>query len=198
VTQRFCLGAHQTQEIAVEVDPVGGGAVAHALDRTILVRAVEDRHILVPIRVVDRCEERHRGLCQLRPAAEGDVAQDHQGGIFAIDLAGVDAALDEQDRLAGGSRRLRREGAVRGHDDQGQRSTLAGAAEVGDPNQLGRRRFESVEIDHRLVVARSGAEIGFLRDSEPFVRKFVGGGNECREEHGDCEKGGLLHGGHSS
>ena len=117
------LGADQTQEIAVEVDAVGGGAIAHALDRTILVRAVVGRHILVSVGVVDRCEDGDRALGQFRPAAEGDVAQDHQGRLLAVDLAGVDAALDEQDRFAGGLVSAGAEGAVRGHDDQRQTDT---------------------------------------------------------------------------
>ena len=57
--------------------------------------------------VVDRHDEERRGGEQLAPPAESEVAQQHERGVLAVDLAGVNAVLDQHDRLGERLRRLR-------------------------------------------------------------------------------------------
>jgi hypothetical protein len=110
------LGCVELQVIAVEVVTVGRRAEAHALLRAVLIRTVEDRDALVTVDVVDRYEDECHTSRQLRQTAKRDVAQDHQRRVLAVDLSGVDTALDPDDRPPRGRRRGGFERAL-GRDD---------------------------------------------------------------------------------
>jgi hypothetical protein len=102
-------GVHQRQHglhlrrigfhvIAVQVEILGGGAPAH-FDRAALVRAVPFGEALVAVDVEHRDEQQHL----LVEDARGQLlfqhlAQRQEAGVLAVDLAGVDAALDQRDR----------------------------------------------------------------------------------------------------
>ena len=64
-----------------------------------LVGAVEGRRPLMAVGVEDRHEDEVGAVEQFVLAAQGDVAQQHQPGILAVDLARMDSGLDQQHRL---------------------------------------------------------------------------------------------------
>ncbi len=119
------LGAGEAQEIAVEVDAVCGGAVAHPVDRTVLVGSVVGGDVFVAVGVVNRGEDGDRRLGEIRPSSESDVAQDHQRRDLAVHFAGMNAALDEQDRFAGGLHLGGAESAIRRNNHQREENIRA-------------------------------------------------------------------------
>ena len=106
------LGGLDLEVVPVEVEPDRRAAPAHLLG-AVLVDAVVAAATLVGVDREDRQHEQDRVVDQvLSRLRHRDVAHQGEGGVFALDLSGVDAVLDQHDRLAGRARRLGREGAV--------------------------------------------------------------------------------------
>ena len=169
------------QVVAVQVQVLGGGAPAH-FHRAALVRAVPFAKALVPVDVKHRHEQQHllveRALAR---AAFEDFAQRQETRILAVDLAGVDAALDQRDGqtcLFGGRRR---EHAVVVCHQRLHRAAFRRDAEVDALDLLRIRLRKGGAQRDRFIVAAGGLEAGALRD-----RRQIGGSGvrqrECRQQ----------------
>jgi hypothetical protein len=64
--------------VAVQVEVLRVGPLAHAADRAVLDRPVRHSHALVAVRVVDGRDEQHEGIEQLLVLALREFAQQHQ------------------------------------------------------------------------------------------------------------------------
>src|SRR5579885_1642017 len=95
-TRARTSGAFQLHEVAVEVEALGVGAGADALGAA-LVGAVGLVDLLVAVGVEVRGEDQHQVLEQRPFLREGEVAGQHQQGLLAVHLAGVDVAHREDD-----------------------------------------------------------------------------------------------------
>ena len=100
-------------------------------------------------------------------AADGEIAQQHQPGILAFDLAGVDAGLHEHDLLAGCARGFGREFAVLRRDDQHQVAAFGRDAETRQVDRARRRGGEALEIGVRF--AHTEASCGTARVSAGVI-----------------------------
>ncbi|HWN43266.1 MAG TPA: hypothetical protein VNW71_13655 [Thermoanaerobaculia bacterium] len=136
------------QMVAVEVQAGGGGAEAHALARPVLVGPVVRGDPLVAVHVVDRQDDQDHLVEQLAVQALGQVAEDHQAGILAVDLPAVNAVLDHHDRLAGPQGRGRGEGLVLGDHHERHLQPPGGFAEGADLH-LGRLQVQQFQVDER-------------------------------------------------
>ena len=116
--------------IAVEVEVLRGGAPA-GLFRAALVGPVPAPEALEAVDVEHRHEQPHqpvqRAGCSL---AFEHLAQGQETGVLAIDLAGVDAALDQHHRQAAALGLGRIERAGGGDHQQLHRPALGGGAEA--------------------------------------------------------------------
>ncbi len=115
--------------VAVEVEVLRGGAPAHLL-RAALIGPVPGAEALVAIDVEHRHEQPHLLVQRAaRGLAVEQLAQRQEAGVLAVDLAGVDAALDQHHRqlarLRGG--RLQRAGG--GHRQRLHRPAFGRGAE---------------------------------------------------------------------
>ena len=102
--QRARLRRVELAEVAVQVQVPRRRAPAR-FGRAALVDARERGEPLVAVHVEDR-DEQPVGAVEQRAAraAHGEVAQQHQPGVLAVDLAGVDAGVGEQRRPPVGAR----------------------------------------------------------------------------------------------
>ena len=118
--------------------------------------------------------------------------------VLAVDLAGVDAALQQQDGLAGGLGRGRREGAVGRNDDQRHLAALRRPAEAGHLDDIGSARFQPMEVVHGLGICRGRTKVGLFRHRLPDLGDVFGGcgAGEEQDKAGDEEK--SFHGRHFS
>ena len=106
--QRPRLGRFELDEISVQVQPHGVGALAHPLLGPDLPGAVALVHPLVPVRVVDRHEDHDQVVQQRVIVHQRQLARQHQQGFFPAHLPGVDVAEQQDDHLAVILRVLRR------------------------------------------------------------------------------------------
>ena len=142
--------------------------------------------------VEDRHEHEIDMVEQSRAAAHGDVAQQHEAGVLAVDLAGVDAGLGEQHRPA--------DAAAAAGDHRIEGATLGAAAESLDPQQ-GRGGDEPIDKSAGLVIARRGIEAARLgrrdpgmagRRDQPLAGAVPGGrGRERRLDRGRLGESGA-------
>ena len=116
--------------------------------------------------------------------AQHDLAQQHQRRVLAVDLARVDAALQEHDRLRQAAGRRRRERLLLRHHDQRQRTSLLGRAERVELH-VRRARLQPLEQRERLVVARRRAEGRGLGARQEVRGWLAGGGGRARERQGE-------------
>ena len=100
------------------------------------------------------------GVCLLHLRAP-DIAAE------AVDLTRVNAALDQDDRLAGLVGGLGGEEPVFRNDDQGKRSAEAGGPERRQVDDLGMCR-RSLEKSKGLSVAGGDLELVAFGDRQPF------------------------------
>ena len=84
--------------VAVEID-VTRVRIATLFSGPADMDEIVGAHLLVTVDIVDRHEDQIDMVEQIILSVQGDVAQQHQPGILAVDLAGVNASLDEHDRL---------------------------------------------------------------------------------------------------
>ena len=119
-------------------------------------------------------------------------------GVLAVDLAGVDPALEQQDGLAGGLGRGRGEGAVGRDDHERQLATLGGFPETRDPNDIGSARLDPAKKVHGFGMSRGRAEVGFFRHRLPSLWDLVGEGRAGSEGDEGDEAKQSFHGRHSS
>ena len=104
---RLRFGCIRFQVITVEVEILGSDPPSHFL-RSLLVDPIVRAEALVAVDIVDRddeednvVEERRFGFCDC------DITQEHEARVFAVDLAGVDAVLNQKYRLVALRRLLR-------------------------------------------------------------------------------------------
>ena len=90
----------EVEIVAIEVDAARGAVPARPL-RATQGRAHQRAALLVAIHIEDRHEHEIHLVQQRALAALRDVAQQHQAGVLAIDLAGVDAGLRQHHGFAG-------------------------------------------------------------------------------------------------
>ncbi len=174
-----CLGAGKSEVVAVEVEPARGRAEAHALNGAVLIRPVVGRDAFVTVEIVDWDKEGDRGFCEIGAVPHGDFPQQHERCILAVDLAGVDSTLEQEDGFAGGFGRVRGERAVGRDDHERQLAALGRSTETGDSNDIGCAGLDAPKEVHGLGEGRSCAEVGFLRHRLPDLRDIFG----------DCEAG---------
>ncbi|MCW0449316.1 hypothetical protein NB706_002150 [Xanthomonas sacchari] len=122
--------------VAVEVEVLRGGAPAH-LFRTTLVWPVPGAEALVPVDVEHRHEQPYLLVQRAaRGVAVEQLAQRQEAGVLAVDLAGVDAALDQHYRQLA-RLRGRRIQCTRGrHRQRLHRPAFRGGAEVEAAHRL--------------------------------------------------------------
>ncbi len=108
-------------------------------------------------------------LEQLRPGAfHGQVPQQHQPGVLAVDLAGMDARLGQEGGFAGGLQGGRGKGPFRRGYDHPDVPPLVAFAQ-GDQVQLRRGLDQPLQPGHGLVVAGRGDQAGALGGREPGI-----------------------------
>ena len=91
------LGRIELGEIAVQVEVAGVGAPAH-LGRAALIDAGKGRGAFMTVDVENGYEEQIDPLEKLAEStAHGQISQQHEPGILAIDLTAVNAGLREED-----------------------------------------------------------------------------------------------------
>ena len=155
---RAHFGRVRLPVIAVEVQVLRRRAPPHRA-RAALVRTVPRAGAFVAVGVEDRHEHQIGMVEQPVLAAQRDVAQQHQPGILAVDLARVDARLDQQHRLA----RAPLAGA-----DVIERAALCAGAEAFDRQQR-RGGDQPVEPRARRVVAGRIVEMRAFRRGDPRI-----------------------------
>jgi hypothetical protein len=187
---------------SVEVEALGVGALAHALGRADLPRAVVLGDALVAVGVVDRREDEHgageQGAVLGGLRRRQDVARQHGQGLLAADLAGVDVAEGEEDHLAGLLGLLGRAHRRVGDDEERDLAVLEGEAHTPPAGESGARERagalgirEAVEQGDDLRVARRGGVVRPLRDGEQIVGHGLPGARggaqaeNRRDEHAD-------------
>ena len=73
--------------------------------RPVLAGPVIRAEVLVAVHIEDRDDDEDGMIEPTREAlADGHIAHQHQDGVLAFDLAGVNAALDHDDDLVGPGR----------------------------------------------------------------------------------------------
>ncbi len=162
---RARLRRFQFQIVAIEVDAVCGGIPAHLL-RAAQCGADEWAALFVPIAVEDGDEHEIYLVQQIVLAALCNIAQQHQAGVLAIDLAAVDAGLCQHDRFAGLA-------LARAH--QQQIAPFAGLAEHLQRQQR-RGGDQPMQPRTRLRVAGRADEIAALGRRDP---RIVGRHDQC-------------------
>jgi hypothetical protein len=121
--------------IAVEVE-IACVRPPAALLRTALIQTRPAIEALVPVDVEDRDEEQVHAVEQLAlRATHGEIAEEHQARVLAVDLARMNATLREDDRLPGAPQRVGRERAFFGRDHHPDVAPLRALAE-GDQLQV--------------------------------------------------------------
>ena len=174
------LGGIQLHVIAVQVEALGVGPLAHAADRSMLTRAVVEADPFVAVRVVDGRHEQDQRIGPVRVRAGRQFPDQHEQGFLAADLPRVDVRLDEYPGLAGpgdfpGGRVP--DVAV---DDQGQFPAFGRVTEFGQMEPVG-SEHGGPEKRHDLFVPRGLVEIGALRPGLEFGNVEVLGGRRVRD-----------------
>ena len=98
---------------------------------------------------------------------DGHVAQEHQAGVFPVDLAGMNACLCEHDRFAVFSQRFRRGCAFSRGDDHPE---VAAFGRFPEGNHLQLRR-----CGHELAQPGDGLFIGGVRRKSVFSAGVIQG-----------------------
>ena len=95
------LGSLELDEVAVQIEAPGVGALAHSFLRPDLPRAVPLGHALVAVGVIDRSQRDHQVLEQRMMGRCQDLSGQHRQRFLAADFAGVDIADGQGNQLAG-------------------------------------------------------------------------------------------------
>jgi hypothetical protein len=140
--------------VAIEVEVLCRGAPSH-FDRAALVGAVVGREALMAVDVEDGDEDQHLLVERaFGGAAFEHLAQRKEAGILAVDLAGVDAALDQHHRQAALPGRLRRQRTGTVDHQRLHRPAFRGGAEVDAPDLLRISALERrAQLDDFVVAA---------------------------------------------
>ena len=182
--QRPHLGALGLDVVAVQVQADRRDAPAH-LRRTVLVDPVVLAATLVGVRGQHRHHEHDARVEQRCARAQhGDVAHERQAGVLALDLAGVDAVLDEHDGLAGGARGIGRERTFAREHEQRQRAALAGRTEGRQPDPA-RAGLELAAIAHGFVVVARVLPVAALGARAPVDGQARGHSGTVGSGEGD-------------
>ncbi len=173
--------------VAVQVHALGVGAEAGGFG-AVLAGPVVGAEIFVAIDVEDRDDDEDHVI---QPGgvflADHHVADQHERGVLAFDLSGVNAALDEHDDLAGLSGGLGRERAVLGHDE-GDHGAALGRGADGLHFDEARGSLQAVRDLDGFGVGRGLVPIGFLAGGQEVGRRCLGAGGE----RGGCLGGRRL------
>ena len=172
--------------VAVEVEVLRLAAEAHAV-RAVLVDAVVRRGILVAVHAEHRDVDQHHMVEQVRDlAGDRDIAQQHQPGVLALDLAGVDAGLQQHHGFVRGARGGRIEGAIATGDRHRHRPAFGRAAESVEMDHARRGPLQPLQISQRVGVAGRGAEMGGFGRGDPVGRarasRMGGRGGNAKQE----------------
>lgn len=170
--------------VAVEVEVLRGGAPAHLLG-AILVGTVVGAEALMAVHVEDGDEDGGDALEDAGLLLPGEqVAQQPEASVLAVNLTGVDAALEEDDGALLARRGGGREGAIRAGDERKQRPAFRRGANRVAADLAGKRLGEgAAERLHFRVAARARPAALFGDGGE---------GRRClMQRHG--EEGGQEH-----
>jgi hypothetical protein len=170
---RLHLRRGRLHVVAIEVQVLRRDAPAHLL-RTHLIRAIPAAHALVAVHV----ENRHEDERNLLQNPWGDLVLEHlaqreETRILAVDLACVNAALDENDGQVVRGGICRRQARCARGDQRQHGPPLRSAPEFEAAHRLRplRRVGRAQLLD--LLVAAGACEAGAL-------------GNRCQGMHGLC------------
>ena len=179
--------------VAVDVEPLRVGARALAADRAVLEAAAGQRDLLVAVGVVVGVHEQHHRRQPVGVLARGDVADQRQHRLLALDLAGVDVGLQVDAQPVRGQHGGRpRVGDAADHGQQ-QRPALEGVAEGRDVHEV-RGGVHRVEERLHVVVAAGLGEVGAFGAGLQAVQRRgtagLGGGRRGHESEGRGDEGG--------
>ena len=178
------LGRVELDEVAVEVEAVGVGALAHAVDGAVLERPVARVEALVPVGVVDRGDEDRERIGPGGVLTAGEVAEEEERRLLPRHLARVDVRHDEHTQAPAGPRRRCRR-VVRALNDERERPPLDGLAERRRVEA--RLRADDLDERHHVGVRGGRAEVrcfGPRAERVERLRHERRGENE-RERDGD-------------
>ena len=191
------LGLVQLHEVAVQV--LIGGRMAPALNsRSPLVGATVGRGALVAVNGQDRDQDQIGAIEQSCLVPERHVAEQHHACVLAVDFAGVDSGLSDQDRLRGVQW-----SCIFGSNHGIDRPTFGREAELFDPNEIG-SRVQSIEPGAGVGVVGAGVPLwialelgdpGMFRGSQQTfaVSIPIGGGRQEGLVPGGESRIGLGH-----
>ncbi|MCU0244187.1 MAG: hypothetical protein MUE80_05505 [Acidobacteria bacterium] len=200
------LGALELHAVAVEVEVLAVVTDARALLGAVLAHAVAGVHLVVAVGVEDGGDEQD-DLVEVGPfGVEEDVPGQHERGLLALDLSGVDIGLDVDDDavvVAEEERIVRqrvaddqeRDGPAFGRDGQGldpdERRELLEVADEGQDVGVGRGRGVARRLGRRARARSRGRgrpdHLGRVDLGGPGrpARRLGGGGYGQGERQGD-------------
>lgn len=183
--QGACLRRVGLHIVAVQIVVLGRGADA-ALHRSALIGPVPAAETFVTVRIIDRDEQDHlflqraRGDFTLQQLAQGQIAR-----VLAIDLAGVNAALDQNDRQTAFTRRLWRQGAAARNRQRMEGSSFRRRAEGEGPHGVRIGRSKGGVQRRDLGITAGMGEAGPLRLGDKRrieVLRQNGGGPDLNQQ----------------
>ena len=155
------LGRLELHVVAVQVQVLGVGALAHSPNRAVLQRSIRELDALVAVGVVDRRDEQHQRVEPGGVLPARQPAQQHLHRFLPLHFAGVNVRLDvDADLAAGADGGWTRVPHATDHD-QRQRPSFHRVAEGGrmeQPRRHGARAPHEVQdVGVRAGLAVVGA-----------------------------------------
>ncbi len=176
------LRALQLHPVAVEVEVPAVGPETDALGRPGLVGAVAGVDFLVAVGVEVGDDDQNDFFQPGTLRRGGDVPGQHQAGLLALDLAGVDVGLEVDDGPAVAAQLFRRSDRRVGHDEGGDVEAAGRPADGFNPDE--RAAFlQLVDEGPDVGVARGGLEVRRLGLGQE--RRI---GLEARRDRPEAEK----------
>ena len=159
------LGALQLDEVAVEVESLGIGPDAHAVDGAVLLRTMGFVQAFIAVGVEDGGEDEDEVFQQRSILGRGQIAGQHEERFLAIHLAGMNVSLGIDDELAGAMGFLRGGHRRIGKNEQRQSTAFLAGPQLSETHH---RRFlrQLLAEGGDVGVPRSGLIVGLLGNSQ--------------------------------